>query len=143
MLKKELLNIKIKDDKEDIDDFFYTETDSNIINPNIILSFDENSTLNSPLVFNNIFDALNYSGSEYNSDQSFINNKTFYKLKYNIVLYDLINVFLIKKINNIEYIKNKSIFSFIIKEIKDRRKIKEYQIGYRVWKSLLGDPIEF
>jgi hypothetical protein len=143
MLKKELLNNTLIDNS--IDDFFYTETNSDIINPDIILSF-ENSYLNSPTVFNTIFNAINCCSEteDYDSDDhSIMNNKLFYKLKYNIVLYDLINAFLIKKINKIEYTKNKCIFNFVVRELKDRRKMKEYRMGYRVWKSLLGDKPEF
>lgn len=143
MLKKELLNNSLINN---IDDFCYTETETNsyIINPDIILSF-ENSHLNSPSVFTTVFNAINRCSEteDYDSEQPIMNTKLFYKLKYNIVLYDLINTFLMKKIHKIEYIKNKCIFNFVVTEVKDRRKMREYRLGYKVWASLIGRTPEF
>jgi hypothetical protein len=138
MLKKILKN-DLQETNNYNDDCFYMETDTEF-NPDIILSF-KNTTLSSPLIFNEIFNVLN---DDYSSIDTVIDSDKIYnKLKYNIVLQDLLNKKLIKKLYNIEYIKNKSIYNFVIKELKDRRKMKEYKLGYTVWKSLLGDKEEF
>ena len=130
MLKRELENSivynNMEDDSVNTDDIMFS-FDSNIIN---------NSAIVSPIIYNNIFNALEMD--EINCEKE--------KFIHKLMLQELKNRNLVKI--NMELIiqNNKLRYSIVLKELINKiemkeinKKLRDYTTGYRVWKSLLGE----
>ena len=125
--KSENISVEINENEQDIKTF--SEIPSNI--------------------FKNIFtdiDKIIYEETSEEKDEKII------KLTYSLSLQEIKYIKLKRDKNTLIYINNKLKYENTLKELllkknlKDKEyantKLKTYHLGYRVWKSLLGDPAE-
>ncbi len=130
MLKRELENSIVYNNMEDdsvvVDDIMFS-FENNIIN---------NSAIVSPIIYNNIFNALEMD--EINCEKE--------KFIHKLMIQELKNKNLVKINMDLIIENNKLRYSIALKDLVNKiemkvinKKLEEYTLGYRVWKSLLGE----
>jgi len=97
----------------------------------ILFSFD-NSVIVSPIIYNEIYNALEMDEIHSEKDK-FIHKLMVEELKNKTLIKK--NFFLIIENNKLRY--NIVLNELIMKEVD--KKLHEYRLGYTVWKSLLGE----
>ena len=130
MLKKELESSIIYNNIEDdiiIDDDNIFSFDNKIINNPSIIS--------SPIIYNNILNVIEMD--EINDEKD--------KFIHKLMLEELKNKNLIKKNYNLICLSNKLRYNIVLNQLLHKlqlkeinKKLTEYYIGYRLWKSLLS-----